>query len=80
MDNEKSEEGGQILLIEQYAERVLDFSSQYGSDDSYSYTAFNCLGTPSKFPAYGKELFIQKEFIVRICYHLSINQLKSGKL
>ena len=55
-EQEKAEEENDedhILLIEQYAERVLDFSSQYGSDDSYSYTAFNCLGTPTKFPAYG---------------------------
>ena len=31
----------------------LDFSSQYGSERSFSYTARNCLGTPSRFPSYG---------------------------
>ena len=30
-----------------------DFSSQYGSERSFSYTARNCLGTPSRFPSYG---------------------------
>ena len=43
-----------VLLIEQYASQILDFSSQYGSDNSYSYNATNCLGVPSKFPSYGK--------------------------
>ena len=32
------------LLLEQYASQVLDFSTQYGSDRSFSYTAANCLG------------------------------------
>ena len=41
------------LLLEQYASQVLDFSTQYGSDRSFSYTAANCLGVPSKFPNYG---------------------------
>lgn len=45
------EENG--LLLEQYASQVLDFSTQYGSDRSFSYTAANCLGVPSKFPNYG---------------------------
>lgn len=43
-------------LIEQYAFQVLDFSSQYGSDRSFSYTARNCLEKPSKFPSYGDGL------------------------
>lgn len=37
----------------QYAQRVLEFSSQYGSDYSISYTACNITGRPSKFPNYG---------------------------
>jgi len=40
-------------VLEQYAAQVLDFSSQYGSERSFSYTARNCLGTPSRFPRYG---------------------------
>ena len=40
-------------LLEQYASQVLDFSTQYGSDRSFSYTAANCLGAYVKFPSYG---------------------------
>ena len=40
-------------ILEQYASHVLDFSSQYGSERSFSYTVRNCLGVPSKFPNYG---------------------------
>lgn len=43
----------QPVLINQYAQHVLDFSSQYGSDFSISYTAYNITGRPSKFPDYG---------------------------
>ncbi|EAT33396.1 AAEL014330-PA, partial [Aedes aegypti] len=39
--------------INQYAQDVVDFSSQYGSDTSISYTAFNVTGKPSKYPDYG---------------------------
>ncbi|TRY63872.1 hypothetical protein TCAL_00886 [Tigriopus californicus] len=42
-----------VLFVEQYAQRVLDFSAQYGSDASFSYTAANCLGLPAQFPSYG---------------------------
>lgn len=41
------------VTITQFAQRVLDFSSQYGSDYSISYTACNITGRPSKFPNYG---------------------------
>ena len=44
------------LFVEQYAHDVLDFSSQYGSDEAYSYIARNCLGKPQLFPSYGKEI------------------------
>lgn len=37
----------------QFAQRVLEFSSQYGADYSISYTACNITGRPSKFPNYG---------------------------
>lgn len=43
----------EIHFIEQFASEVLDFSSQYGSDTSISYTAYNLTGKPSKFPDYG---------------------------
>ncbi|GBP10740.1 hypothetical protein EVAR_101461_1 [Eumeta japonica] len=39
--------------IEQYAQSVLDFSSQYGIDLSISYTAPNITGRPSMYPEYG---------------------------
>lgn len=41
------------ICIEQYAQKVIDFSSQYGSDTSISYTAYNITGRPSKYPDYG---------------------------
>lgn len=41
------------VLIKQFAQRVLEFSSQYGSDSSISYTACNITGRPSKYPSYG---------------------------
>lgn len=39
--------------ISQFASRVLEFSTQYGSDNSISYTACNITGRPSKYPNYG---------------------------
>lgn len=41
------------IKVVQYAQNVLDYSSQYGSDFSISYTAYNITGRPSKFPDYG---------------------------
>ncbi|XP_055585725.1 F-box/LRR-repeat protein 4 [Uranotaenia lowii] len=41
------------VIINQYAQDVIDFSSQYGSDTSISYTAYNVTGKPSKYPDYG---------------------------
>ena len=41
------------VKIRQYAQNVLDYSSQYGSDFSISYTALNITGRPSKYPDYG---------------------------
>lgn len=41
------------VKVNQYAQAVIDFSSQYGSDYSISYTALNITGRPSKFPDYG---------------------------
>lgn len=42
-----------VTFIEQYVKQVCDFSSQYGSSNSISYTAYNIAGNPSKFPDYG---------------------------
>lgn len=41
------------VRIEQFVRRVVDFSSQYGSDASISFTAQNITGRPTKFPSYG---------------------------
>lgn len=41
------------LVLEQFVQSVDDFSSQYGSEISVSYTAFNLRGPPSNFPDYG---------------------------
>ncbi|XP_012256957.2 F-box/LRR-repeat protein 4 [Athalia rosae] len=42
-----------IIFTEQFVKQVHHFSSQYGSDISISYTAYNVAGNPSKFPDYG---------------------------
>lgn len=56
--------GEETYLVEQYANQVLDFSNQYGSDRSFSYTAANCLGCPNKFPAYGDfpQTFVMRDY------------------
>uniref|UniRef100_A0A8D8FQ96 F-box/LRR-repeat protein 4 n=1 Tax=Culex pipiens TaxID=7175 RepID=A0A8D8FQ96_CULPI len=46
-------DGGKLVTINQYAQDVVDFSTQYGSDTSISYTAYNVTGKPSKYPDYG---------------------------
>lgn len=43
----------EVTIIKQFVHDVIDFSSQYGSDLSISYTAYNLTGKPSKFPDYG---------------------------
>jgi hypothetical protein len=52
------------LPLAQYASEVLDFSSQYGSDNSISYTAHNIVGVPTKFPAYGdfSQTFVMRDY------------------
>ncbi|XP_014487327.1 PREDICTED: F-box/LRR-repeat protein 4 isoform X1 [Dinoponera quadriceps] len=42
-----------IIFAEQFVQDVCDFSSQYGSNISISYTGYNIAGKPSKFPDYG---------------------------
>lgn len=51
--NESEEEDKDHLILEQFVHNVEDFSSQYGSEISVSYTAFNLRGPPSNFPDYG---------------------------
>lgn len=47
--------GNQQKYIKQYASSVIDFSSQYGSENprSVSYSVSNIIGEPRIFPAYG---------------------------
>lgn len=54
-------DGNSATLVEQYAVQVLDFTSQYGCNGSFSYTAENCLGLPSAFPHYG-EISVDSSF------------------
>lgn len=49
----EDEKKSDIVIIEQFVQHVEDFSSQYGSEISVSYTAFNLRGPPSNFPDYG---------------------------
>lgn len=52
-DDGDLEEDKEDQIIEQFVQNVEDFSSQYGSEISVSYTAFNLRGPPSNFPDYG---------------------------
>ena len=51
-------------VVEQFVSEVLDFSSQYGSDASISYTAHNIVGKPTKFPSYGdfSQTFVMRDY------------------
>lgn len=51
-------------VVEQFVGEAMDFSSQYGSDSSISYTAHNIVGRPSKFPSYGdfSQTFVMREY------------------
>jgi len=53
-------------FVFQFSTEVVDFTSQYGSDISISYTASNLTGRPSKFPNYGD--FPQSYVMVSFCY------------
>jgi len=48
--------------IRLYAQEVVDFSSQYGSETSISYTVSNIAGRPSTYPSYGD--FTQSALLV----------------
>ncbi|CAH4027203.1 unnamed protein product [Pieris brassicae] len=52
-ENNYTDEENDVQIIEQFVQNVEDFSSQYGSEISVSYTAFNLRGPPSNFPDYG---------------------------
>lgn len=51
--DDAEDEDREPQVIEQFVQNVEDFSSQYGSEISVSYTAFNLRGPPSNFPDYG---------------------------
>ena len=40
-------------ILKQYVKEVTHFSSQYGSENSISYTTKNLVGEESVFPKYG---------------------------
>lgn len=40
-------------IIQQFVQNILDFSSQYGREQSLSYTVSNVRGGPSNYPKYG---------------------------
>ena len=48
-----SQEENEHRVFEQFSDEVIDFSSQYGSETSISYTVSNFAGKPSVFPNYG---------------------------
>ncbi|XP_050350921.1 F-box/LRR-repeat protein 4 [Nymphalis io] len=52
-DDSYADDEKDFQIIEQFVQNVEDFSSQYGSEISVSYTAFNLRGPPSNFPDYG---------------------------
>lgn len=66
-------ESSEITFIEQFVQDVVDFSSQYGSDISISYTAYNITGKPSKFPDYGDfpQAFVMVSF--KVCRTLALS-------
>lgn len=52
-NNNSTGKNESVIFVEQFVKDVCDFSSQYGSNISISYTAYNVAGNPSKFPDYG---------------------------
>ncbi|XP_037030837.1 F-box/LRR-repeat protein 4 [Bradysia coprophila] len=51
--DQNESDNNQNIILNQYVQEVIDFTSQYGSNFSISYTAFNIIGRPSKYPDYG---------------------------
>ena len=68
-DKDENEEDT-VCFVEQFVKEVSDFSSQYGSNISISYTAYNIAGNPSKFPDYGDfpQAFVMVSFYVFYYY------------
>jgi len=57
--------------VRQFVQEVVDFSSQYGSDTSMSYTMSNLAGQCNIFPNYGD--FTQSAVLVGcFCFGLSV--------
>lgn len=67
--HESVDDNDTCSVIEQYATDVRSFSSQYGSEISISYTAYNICGKPSKFPAYGDfpQTFVMVRSYLSVC-------------
>ncbi|KAG8199503.1 hypothetical protein JTE90_009350 [Oedothorax gibbosus] len=55
MQNEAAKRGRKVLSLR--ASKVVDFSSQYGSNDSISYTAENLIGSPTIYPRSGDNAY-----------------------
>lgn len=68
-ENEES-----VIFVEQFVKNVCDFSSQYGSNSSISYTAYNIAGKPCKFPDYGDfpQAFVMVSFMTVFVYNCAI--------
>lgn len=75
-DNKNNEKDETVTFVEQYVKDVCDFSSQYGSSNSISYTGYNIAGKPSKFPDYGDypQAFVM--VIIKRYNYLKISQHK----
>lgn len=58
------------VLVSRFSKEVTDFSSQYGSETSISYTASNLAGRSNIFPAYGD--FTQACVFVSFSYMFSL--------
>ena len=73
-DSVRFEPNPPVLFIQQFVKDVADFSSQYGSNTSISYTAYNIAGNPSKFPDYGDfpQTFVMVIFFIALIFTLQV--------
>lgn len=84
-DDSQPSEDVNSHIIEQFVQNVEDFSSQYGSEISVSYTAINLRGPPSNFPDYGdypqafvmvrSHIFVNKRNIFMLSYKIYQNYI-----
>lgn len=69
----------EMQQFSQYAADVSDFSSQYGSETSISYTASNLAGKCNIYPAYGDFtqacVFVSILVILRLFYRYKVFEL-----